>query len=200
MTKTAEEIISLQKAGHIEEAYEEARQLYATDKGSEASSVMFKTASDMQSLCTKEGRYEEARKIQMALERLRNRLNLQNHPEPKHIQLGKWGEDLAVAYLREKGYVVLERDWHSNHRDIDIIAQDKDCLVFIEVKARQNRMFAEPESAVNYHKLKNLRLAINHYIKYRQIDMPWRFDVITVVGELGCKEPEIQQIEDFNIF
>ena len=117
-----------------------------------------------------------------------------------HNELGKWGEDLAAIYLREKGYVILERNWHSNHRDIDIIAQDKDYLVFIEVKARQNRMFAEPESAVNYQKLKNLRLAINHYIKYRQIDMPWRFDVITVVGELGCKEPEIQHIEDFTIF
>ena len=61
-------------------------------------------------------------------------------------------------------------------------------------------MFAEPESAVNYQKLKNLRLVINHYIKYRQIDNPWRFDVITIVGELGCTTPEIQHIQDFQLF
>ena len=197
---TIEEILSYRKAGRTEEAYEAARKLYASDKGLETSQVMLLTATDMQKMCTEQGRHEEATLIGQALERLKSRLNLQNNNTPKHIQLGKWGEELAAAYLREKGYVILERDWHSNHRDIDIIAQDKDCLVFIEVKARQNRMFAEPESAVNYQKLKNLRLAINHYIKYRQIDMPWRFDVITVVGELGCKEPEIQHIEDFTIF
>lgn len=200
MRMTIGEILSYRKAGRTEEAYEAARKLYASDKGQDTSQVMLLTATDMQKMCTEQGRHEEATLIGQALERLRNRLNLQDNSSPKHIQLGKWGEDLAASYLREKGYVILERDWHSNHRDIDIIAQDKDCLVFVEVKARQNRMFAEPESAVNYQKLKNLRLAINHYIKYRQIDMPWRFDVITVVGKLGCKEPEIQQIEDFVLF
>ena len=39
-----------------------------------------------------------------------------------HNELGKWGEDMAEAYLRNNGYIILERDWHSGHRDIDIIA------------------------------------------------------------------------------
>ena len=197
---TTEEIRTLQEAGRTEEAYDAARLLYASDKGEEAAQVMLLTATDMQKMCSAQGRHEEARKIGLALERLKNRQKIQNHHEPNHILLGKWGEEMAAVYLREKGYVILERDWHSNHRDIDIIAQNNDCMVFVEVKARQNRMFAEPESAVNYHKLKNLRLAINHYIKYRQIDNPWRFDVITIVGRLGCKEPEIQHIEDFQLF
>lgn len=200
MRTTAEEILSLRNAGRTEEAYEAARLLYASDKGAEAAQVMLLTATDMQKVCTKLGRHEEARKIGLALERLKSRMKSAGDSRQRHIQLGMQGEELAVAYLREKGYVILERDWHSKHRDIDIIAQDKDCLVFIEVKARQNRMFAEPESAVNHQKLKNLRLAINHYIKYRQIDTPWRFDVITIVGELGCLAPEIQHIEDFGLF
>ena len=161
---------------------------------------MLLTAMDMQRMCTEQGRQEEARKIGLALERLKSRLNSYAQHESKHILLGKWGEDLAAVYLREKGYIILERDWHSNHRDIDIVAQDGECTVFVEVKARQNRLFAEPESAVNYQKLKNLRIAINHYIKYRQIDNPWRFDVITVVGDLGCQAPEIQHIQDFQLF
>ena len=196
---TAQEILSLRKAGHIEEAYEAARQLYASDKGDEASQAMLCTASDVLQKRIEEGRHEEARKIRLALDRLKSRMESTNVNKPNHIELGKWGEELAVAYLRDKGYAILERDWHSAHRDIDIIAQDQDCLVFIEVKARQNRMFAEPESAVNYHKLKNLRLAINHYIKYRKVDNPWRFDVITVVGMLGGTKPEIQHIQDFQI-
>ncbi len=197
---TTEEIRTLQEAGRTEEAYDAARLLYASNKGEEAAQVMLLTATDMQKMCSAQGRHEEARKIGLALERLKNRQKIQNHHEPNHILLGKWGEEMAAVYLREKGYVILERDWHSNHRDIDIIAQDNDCMVFVEVKARQNRLFAEPESAVNYQKLKNLRLAINHYIKYRQIDNPWRFDVITVVGDLGCQAPEIQHIQDFQLF
>lgn len=197
---TTEKILSYRKAGRTEEAYNAARELYASDKGKEAAQAMLLTAMDMQRMCTEQGRQEEARKIGLALERLKSRLNSDAQHESKHILLGKWGEDLAAVYLREKGYIILERDWHSNHRDIDIIAQDGECTVFVEVKARQNRLFAEPESAVNYQKLKNLRIAINHYIKYRQIDNPWRFDVITVVGDLGCQAPEIQHIQDFQLF
>ena len=39
-----------------------------------------------------------------------------------HNEMGRWGEDQAVAYLEQQGYTILERDWHSGHRDIDIIA------------------------------------------------------------------------------
>ena len=42
-----------------------------------------------------------------------------------HNELGKWGEDLAVAYLQGKDYTIIERDWKSGHRDIDIIAKDE---------------------------------------------------------------------------
>lgn len=197
---TTKEIRTLLEKGHTEEAYNAARQLYASDKSPEATQTMLQTATDMQKMCTEQGRHEEARKIGLALERLKSRMVSADSHKPSHIDLGKWGENMAIAYLREKDYIILEHDWHSNHRDIDIIAQDKNCTVFVEVKARQNRMFAEPESAVNYQKLKNLRLAINHYIKYRQIDNPWRFDVITIVGELDCKAPEIHHIQDFQLF
>ena len=66
-----------------------------------------------------------------------------------HNELGEWGEEVAVRYLEQKGYVILERDWKSGHRDIDIIAQDKDTIVFVEVKTRRNRLFAEPEMSVS---------------------------------------------------
>ena len=42
----------------------------------------------------------------------------------EHNDLGKWGEDLAADYLQRKGYMILERDWKSGHRDLDIIALD----------------------------------------------------------------------------
>ena len=220
---TINEVFGLRNQGRKEEAYEAARAIYATDKSPYASAAMFWTAVDILKMRVGEGRREEAKKIYMALERLlpsvrdekgwmhdamkkcnkllergeiRERL-LEEGPE--HLQMGVWGEELAVAYLREKGYVILERDWHSTHRDIDIIAQQGEWIVFVEVKARRNRDFADPLLAINNQKRKNLRLAINHYIHYRKFDNPWRFDVITVVGEMGSKMPEIEHIENFNI-
>ncbi|MBQ8486122.1 MAG: YraN family protein [Prevotella sp.] len=112
-----------------------------------------------------------------------------------HNELGAWGEQCAEEFLRRKGYVIIERDWHSGHRDIDIIALDGHVMVFVEVKARRNRVFMEPEVAVDYKKMRNLRLAANHYVNYKHIDCELRFDIVTVVGMMGS-EPEIDHIEN----
>ena len=113
-----------------------------------------------------------------------------------HNELGKWGEDLAVDYLQRKGYTIAERDWKSGHRDIDIIAYDENgTLVFIEVKTRRNRLFGDPEDAVDYRKLRSLQSSMNHYIKYRRINVEVRLDIITVVGTIG-EEPNIEHIID----
>ena len=66
-----------------------------------------------------------------------------------HNELGTWGEEMAVRFLERKGYTILERDWKSGHRDIDIIATDGEIIVFVEVKTRRNRMFGEPEEAIS---------------------------------------------------
>ena len=112
-----------------------------------------------------------------------------------HNDTGKWGEDLAVAYLETKGYTIVERDWKSGRRDIDIIALDDDVVVFVEVKTRRNRLFGDPEESVDYHKLQNLQQAISHYVKFRNIRQDIRFDIISVVGTIGS-EPDIQHIQN----
>lgn len=220
---TAKDVFELRKQGCIEEAYDAVRLLYATDKGSYTSLAMFWTATDILKKRLNEGRTDEAEKIFAALERMlpnvpdkegwvgeafgkcqellargksRERLQMDG---PEHLQTGIWGEGLAAAYLREKGYVILERDWHSGHRDIDIIAQQGDTIVFVEVKTRSNRDFAEPITAVNYQKQCNLLKAINNYLQYKRINSPYRFDVITIVGKPGNSNPEIEHIEDFQL-
>ena len=112
-----------------------------------------------------------------------------------HNDTGKWGEDLAVAYLEKKGYTIVERDWKSGRRDIDIIALDDDVVVFVEVKTRRNRLFGAPEESVDYHKLQNLQQAISHYVKFKHIRQEIRFDIISVVGTIGS-EPDIQHIQN----
>ena len=112
-----------------------------------------------------------------------------------HNELGKWGEDLAADYLQRKGYTIIERDWKSGKRDLDIIAQDGNVIVFVEVKTRRNRLYGEPEESVDYHKLQNLQQAISHYVKFRNIRQDIRFDIISVVGTIGS-EPDIQHIQN----
>ena len=119
---------------------------------------------------------------------------------PTNNELGAWGEEQAADYLRRKGYTIVERDWKSGHRDIDIIATNGQVVVFVEVKARRNRVFGEPEDAVDYKKMKNLRAAMNHYIKFKNIRQDVRFDVITVVGTPYQGEADITHIEDVPTF
>ena len=66
----------------------------------------------------------------------------------KHNDLGKMGEDLAVQYLTDKGYEILERNWRNKHKEIDIIAKDGETLVIVEVKTRQSDDHGEPDLAV----------------------------------------------------
>ena len=115
-----------------------------------------------------------------------------------HHELGKWGEDLAADYLQRKGYTIIERDWKSGKRDLDIIAQDGNVIVFVEVKTRRNRLFGEPEESVDYHKLQNLQQAISHYVKFKHIRQEIRFDIISIVGTVGT-DPDIQHIQDVTL-
>lgn len=220
---TCKEIFELKDNGQIEEAYDAARALYAVDRSPYACSAMFWTAVSMFRVRVFEGRTVECEKILKALERLlpsvpdpngrvadaykhsvqqmrkangRSDL-LQNGPH--HLSEGVWGEELAAAYLRDKGYVILERDWHSGHRDIDIIARHGRCVVFVEVKTRRSTDYGTPEEAIDWKKRRHLRSAISHYVKYYRVDIPFRFDIVSIVGEMGGSAPRIEHLEDVDI-
>lgn len=115
----------------------------------------------------------------------------------EHNVLGKWGEDEAALYYEDRGYEILERDWKVGKRDIDLIAltEDKDTLVFVEVKTRQNNDLQEPEEAVDVKKMRNLAIAANAYVKLHGLDMDVRFDIISVIGKCSCVE-SIECFED----
>ncbi len=117
-----------------------------------------------------------------------------------HNELGAWGEELAANYLQRKGYQIVERNWKSGHRDIDIIAMDGSVMVFVEVKTRRNRMFVEPEEAIDYMKLRNLRASINHYVNFKHIGCDIRLDAITIIGTPESGSPDIDHILDFPIY
>jgi len=117
----------------------------------------------------------------------------------QHNETGKWGEGMAAAYLQEKGYIILEHDWRSGHRDIDLVARKDDLTVFVEVKTRADERLVEAVKAVDYQKRQNLRKAINSYVKMHEVDTDIRFDVIAVIGTPGSM-PRIEHLEDVWIF
>lgn len=112
-----------------------------------------------------------------------------------HNDLGHWGEQKAAEYLEHKGLRIVDRNWRDGHRDIDIVAVDADMLVIVEVKTRYNNTFTEPETAVDRNKIKNLCMAANKYVKLKCVDLPVRFDIVTVkrTTDNGCI---IDHIED----
>ena len=71
-------------------------------------------------------------------------------------ELGSEYETRACKFLEDKGYSIIERNFYSKHNEIDIIARDKEYLVFIEVKYRRDNTKGTPLDAVNYSKRKNI--------------------------------------------
>lgn len=111
-----------------------------------------------------------------------------------HIDFGQQGEEIATQFLRSKGYAILDKNWRSGHKEIDLIARNGEVYVFVEVKARANTFYGKPEDAVNYRKIRNIISAADAYLRYYCIDNPVRFDVITITGTI--QKPYIKHFED----
>ncbi|MBU4310859.1 YraN family protein [bacterium] len=110
--------------------------------------------------------------------------------------LGESGEEAAFEFLRKKRYRILERNYKTPLGEIDIIAQDKDCLVFIEVKSLSNTSYILPQEMVNKRKQEQIIRVALSYLKAKGLrNADCRFDCVAVVFSLG-KEPEIELIKD----
>lgn len=106
---------------------------------------------------------------------------------------GQLGEDIAAAYMQQKGYRLLARNYRFGRVELDAIYELNNEIIFVEVKTRTSDMMAYPEQAVGKSKQKNIRLAAENYLEENQITFPVRFDIIAVVkGE----KFEVEHIED----
>lgn len=113
----------------------------------------------------------------------------------KHTEIGTKGELLAANFLINKGYTVLETNWRTGKKEVDIIAESGDCIVFVEVKTRSNFDFGFPEEAVTDSKKKLLKLAAEEYFDQKKPQKNLRFDIISILQK-GQSTKEITHIED----
>ncbi|HEX8517464.1 MAG TPA: YraN family protein [Bacteroidia bacterium] len=99
----------------------------------------------------------------------------------EHNDTGLAGELLAAAFLKSKGYKVLETNWRFKNLEADIIASIGDTMVVAEVKTRKSNYFGEPETFVNRQKQRNLIKAAHEYIIQKDLSLEVRFDIISIV-------------------
>ena len=112
-------------------------------------------------------------------------------------KLGDLGEEIASNYLKKKGYKILERQYKSQYGEIDIIAEHKKTLVFVEVKARRSDDFGLPEEAVDERKLEKIIATGNCYqqkLKSKFEDV--QVDVVSIIINKEFQIKELMHLTD----
>ena len=98
--------------------------------------------------------------------------------------LGNEGERLAARYLRRQGYKILARRYRTALGELDLVARDGACIVFVEVKTRRSTVAGQPHEAVDRAKQAQLtRLALAFLKRYRRLEQPARFDVVSIIWD-----------------
>lgn len=111
--------------------------------------------------------------------------------------IGILGEALAEKYIKNQGYIVIEKNFRCKIGEIDIVGKDKEHITFIEVKSRYNKDFGSPAEAVNYYKQRKLYKTAEFYImKNKLYNFTFRFDVIEILLKLESNRYELRLIKD----
>lgn len=98
----------------------------------------------------------------------------------EHNDLGKLGEELAVEYLKNDGYEILETNWRFDKAEIDIIAKKDHFLAIVEVKTRSSSDFGLPQDFVKPKKIQLLVKAANEYVEKHELEVNISFDIIAI--------------------
>jgi putative endonuclease len=103
---------------------------------------------------------------------------------------GSQAESAAADYLKKKGFSIIERNYRRPFGEIDIVARDRETVVFVEVKSRAGSGFGGPEGTVGSAKQRKLVRAAQAWLRSRRWEGPARFDVVAFEGS------EIRHIPD----
>jgi putative endonuclease len=116
----------------------------------------------------------------------------------KKQESGKLGEKLACSALKKKGYRIIETNYRCRQGEIDIVARQNDCLVFIEVRTKTGKAFGSPEESVTVQKKQRLvTTAMDYLNSHRDLPENWRIDFVAVdLDPLTNKATRIEIIEN----
>ncbi len=109
-------------------------------------------------------------------------------------KIGKRGEEMAIAYLKEQGYCLIEKNWRFKNFEIDIVAKNDSTLIFVEVKFRNNSILSTVDIISSSQK-KRIIKAANQYIQINEIDLNIRFDLIFI--DNSSKSIKLNHFKEF---
>ncbi len=119
----------------------------------------------------------------------------QDKSGPARGETGRRGEDLAARFLVRQGYALVERNYRLRSGEIDIIARDRQTLVFVEVKTRRGNRFGSPFDAVDNRKQQQIcRTALAYLTAHGLEESAVRFDVVAVYLDEG--QPRIELMKN----
>ena len=112
----------------------------------------------------------------------------------KHNELGRQGEELAVAHLLEKGYEIVARNFRYQKAEVDIIARKEGILAVVEVKTRSTPDFGDPSQFLKRKQIQLLISAIDYFVNDHELDVDVRFDIVAIVkNDSGT---QVEHMED----
>lgn len=112
------------------------------------------------------------------------------------LRLGERGEALGWNFLRQRGYMILEKNYRTRFGEVDVVAQKEGFVIFLEVKTRKDNRFGLPAEAVDWRKRQKLSRAAQAYLQAHRLEnSPARFDVLSVTWD-GIGKPDFLLFED----
>jgi putative endonuclease len=112
----------------------------------------------------------------------------------KKSETGRRGEDLALAWMQDHGFRLLDRNWRSGHKELDLVMEGDERVHIVEVKTMTPPLLIQPFEKVDPAKQGRLVAAARHYIAQRQVTREVQFDVVSVV--LGDGQPQVEYIPE----
>lgn len=114
-----------------------------------------------------------------------------------HLRKGYLAERKACSYLQARGLTIIERNFKTSKGEIDLIARDRDVLVFIEVKFRSSVVFAAPEDAVDKRKRQTIKSVANSYLSsVFPSPIDYRFDIIAITKTSRFKPAQVRWLQN----
>lgn len=113
------------------------------------------------------------------------------------INLGRWGENIAVDYLKSIGYSIVDRNVRTPYGELDIVADSNDLLIFVEVKTRTTTSYGMPEAGVTEQKRKHIIDSVEFFFQeHPDLERDWRIDVIAIRGKKNTNKLEITHFQN----
>jgi putative endonuclease len=113
----------------------------------------------------------------------------------KHNQrVGKWGEETAAEYLKQKGCQIIAQNVRTPYGEIDVIAKHDNSTIFVEVKTRTSNTMGLPEESITPRKREHMIACAEYYAAENEIEH-WQIDVISIEGKPGT-EPVVTYFEN----